>query len=84
MTRILVFAFILFLSCSKPPADLLLVNGKIWTGVKGETANALAIWKGRIIAIGTDAEIKDVIFEPITKVVDAKGQRIRVSRRAGR
>ncbi len=53
--------------------DLVLVNGKIVTlDDKHPQAQALAASGGRIIAVGTDAEIRR-LAGPATKVVDLKG-----------
>ena len=51
-------------ACSiKPhPADLVLTGGIIWTGVEGQRrASAVAIRNGRILAVGTDPEIRRYI-----------------------
>ena len=41
-----------------PPADLVLLSAKIWTGDPAHPeAQALAVEKGRIVALGPDAEI---------------------------
>src|SRR5437764_12160055 len=50
------------------PADVILVNGKIWTVNKAQPeAQALAIWRDRIIAVGSDNAVKPLIG-PKTKV----------------
>src|ERR671934_1418612 len=57
-------------------ADLILTNGKIWTVNKGQPeAEALAIWHGRILAVGPNAAIR-AIAGPATRVLDLKGQRV--------
>ena len=57
-----------------PPADLVLTNGRIVTvdAAKPE-AEAIAIGKDRIQALGTAAEIKPMIG-PNTRVIDLQGQ----------
>jgi hypothetical protein len=57
-------------------ADLVLVNGKVWTvdPAKPE-AQAVAVWNGHILKVGTDAEIKALVG-PATKVIDAGGKRV--------
>jgi predicted amidohydrolase YtcJ len=57
-------------------ADLLFVNGKVWTVDKSKpTAEAVAVLGGRILAVGTNVEIRK--FEgPNTKVIDLKGKRM--------
>jgi predicted amidohydrolase YtcJ len=56
-------------------ADLVLTNAKVWTvdAAKPE-AEALAVWNGHILAVGTDADIKKLVG-PKTKVIDAGGKR---------
>src|SRR5262245_44816393 len=76
----LMIATFLLLSCAiiAPPvsADLVVHNGKIWTVDKQHPeVQALAVWHGRIIAAGTDADIKALIG-PQTKVIDLEGRRV--------
>ena len=60
-------------------ADLILLHGKVWTGepVAGTTttriAEAVAIANGRILAVGSDEEIR-AYQGPNTAVVDLKGR----------
>jgi len=63
-------------------ADLLLLHGKIWTGEpaaaqdpKSPTrfAQAVAIASGRVLAVGSDAEVR-VYGGPHTKVIDLQGR----------
>ena len=57
-----------------PPADLVLTNGRIVTVDDGRPeAEAIAISKDRIQALGTAAEIKAMIG-PNTQVIDLQGQ----------
>jgi predicted amidohydrolase YtcJ len=56
-----------------PPADLLLVNGKIATLETPTEVTALAARGGRIVALGSDAEIKRHAG-PATEVIDLRGQ----------
>ena len=57
-----------------PPADLILTNGRIVTVDDGRPeAEAIAVSKDRIQAIGTAAEIKAMIG-PSTQVIDLQGQ----------
>src|SRR5205814_3891450 len=47
-----------------PPvsADVVLVNGKIWTVNKAQPeAQALAIWRDRIVAVGSDNAVKPLV-----------------------
>lgn len=56
-------------------ADLVLVNAKIWTVDQAKPeAEALAVWNGQILAVGSDADIKKLVG-PKTKVIDAGGKR---------
>src|SRR5437899_8448941 len=57
-----------------PPADLVLTNGRIVTVDDARPeAEAIAISKDRIEALGTAAEIKSMIG-PATQVIDLQGQ----------
>jgi predicted amidohydrolase YtcJ len=59
---------------SKPAADLIITNAKIWTVDKSlPTAQAVAVLGDRITAVGSNAEI-DVWRGPKTQVVDAGGR----------
>lgn len=61
---------------SEPPADLVLTSAKIWTGDPSRPeAQALAVRNGRIIAVGTDAEIEKLRGAG-TRTIDAKGRRV--------
>jgi predicted amidohydrolase YtcJ len=57
-------------------ADAVFVNGKVWTvdAAKPE-AQAIAVWRGRILKVGTDAEVK-ALAGPNTKVIDLGGRRV--------
>jgi predicted amidohydrolase YtcJ len=60
----------------RPVADLVLVGGKVWTGDKGRPeATAVAVWRDRILLVGTDAEVRATVG-PATRVVDVRGRRI--------
>jgi predicted amidohydrolase YtcJ len=57
-------------------ADLLLVNGKVWTvNPKQPEAEAIAIWQGRILAVGKSSDLKP-LAAPTTKVIDLMGRRV--------
>src|SRR2546423_557024 len=57
-------------------ADLILINGRIWTGNRQQSqAEALAVWRGRILAIGTRVDLQALIG-PSTRVLDLKGRRV--------
>jgi hypothetical protein len=55
-------------------ADLVLFNGKVWTVDRARPeAQAVAVWQGRILAVGSDDEIRPLIGDR-TKVVDLRGK----------
>jgi predicted amidohydrolase YtcJ len=59
---------------SKPVADLIITHANIWT--EDEThprAQAVAVFRDRIIAVGSDAEVGN-LRGPGTKIIDAGGQ----------
>jgi len=57
-------------------ADLVLVNAKLWTvNPKQREAGALAVWRERIIAVGSSADIQKVVG-PKTRVIDLQGKRV--------
>ena len=59
-----------------PPADLVLVSARIWTGdPKRPEAQALAIKDGRIAVIGSDADVARWKGAK-TAVVDGRGRRV--------
>ncbi|MBC8998531.1 amidohydrolase [Pseudomonas sp. N40(2020)] len=55
-------------------ADLVLLNGKIFTADRAQPkVQALAVENGKVLKVGTDAQIKALI-EPGTKVIDLGGK----------
>ena len=57
-------------------ADLVFVNGKIWTVNKAQPqAEAVAVWHGRITAVGSSAAIR-ALAGATTRTVDLKGRRV--------
>src|SRR5580658_3029782 len=59
---------------SKPVADLIITNAKIWTVDKAHpTAQAVAVLGDRIIAVGSNADV-DVLRGHDTKVINAGGK----------
>ena len=55
-------------------ADLLLINGKVITvDARDSIAEAVAVAKGKIVAVGTSAAIK-MLAAPGAKIVDLKGR----------
>jgi predicted amidohydrolase YtcJ len=58
------------------PVDLIVLNGKIWTVSRANPeAEAFAVARGRIVAIGTSADMRRLVG-PKTLILDAKGRRI--------
>jgi len=70
-------------SAQSTSADLVLINGKIWTGepylAPGQKARpskvveAVAIRDGRFLVVGTDADVRSAIG-PATRVIDLQGR----------
>ncbi|NDQ57058.1 MAG: amidohydrolase [Acidipila sp.] len=59
-----------------PPADLVVLNGKVYTVDREHPrAEAIAVVGGRIRAVGSNTEIKEWIA-PSTRVVDARGNSV--------
>ncbi len=54
-------------------ADLVLRNGPIWCGKAEGTVEALAVWQGKVLAAGRDADIAPLIGKA-TRVIDLKGR----------
>ena len=64
--------------CSRrqSPADLVVLHGKVWTVDKAHPqAEALAVVGSLIVAVGTDADIRNWIG-PQTKIIDAQGKTV--------
>lgn len=62
-------------SLSQPiRADLVLLNGKVWTVDRARPqAQAVAVWHGRILAVGSNDEIRQFIGDG-TQIVDLQGK----------
>ena len=59
---------------SKPAADLIIVNAKVWTSDKNHpTAQAVAVLGDRIVAVGSNSQIQ-VWRADKTRVIDAEGK----------
>src|SRR5690606_20046647 len=59
-----------------PAAELILTNGVVWTAEPGaEQASAIAIGDGRILAVGTDAEVRDLAADG-TREIDLSGRMV--------
>ena len=61
------------MTTGKCTADLILHNGTIWCGLNEGECQAVAVWQGRILATGSDAEILE-LRGPETRLVDLKGR----------
>ncbi|HEY1378552.1 MAG TPA: amidohydrolase family protein, partial [Gemmataceae bacterium] len=58
------------------PADAIFINGKIWTvDASRPEAQAMAVFSGRILAVGTDDAIKR-LAGPKARVIDLHGRRV--------
>ncbi|PYP91459.1 MAG: amidohydrolase [Candidatus Angelobacter sp. Gp1-AA117] len=83
ITAFPIAAFILVLSTllpvcvsaqSKPAADLIITNARIWTVDKARPeAESLAVLRDRIVAVGSAAEV-DAWHGPQTRIIDAQGK----------
>src|SRR5947209_16954133 len=79
VTSVLSIFFLLFLAASgqsqsKPAADLIVNNAKVWTVDKlHPTAQAVAVLGERIVAVGSIAEL-NAWRGPNTRVIDAAGK----------
>lgn len=63
-------------ACTAPPADLVIVNARVWTGSPAmPEAEAVAVEGDRIAAVGADAAVRPRIG-PQTRVIDADGRRV--------
>jgi hypothetical protein len=63
-------------SGAQPPADLVLINGKVITvDAQDSIVEAVAIGEGKIIRVGTDSEVQ-VLIDQNTEVVDLKGKTV--------
>ncbi len=72
MKRLLAICLFAIYSCTEPPADLLLTNGKIWTGDKDMPwASWVAIRGSRIIAVG---KADEPFSGKAVKTIDLKGR----------
>ncbi len=56
-----------------PKADVVLKNGRIFQGLQEGFVEALAVWKGLVLAAGKTSEI-EALVGPGTKVIDLAGR----------
>ena len=54
-------------------ADIVLTGGTVWCGRAAGTAEAIALWQGRVLATGTSADMSDLIG-PRTRVIELDGR----------
>jgi predicted amidohydrolase YtcJ len=72
--RLVYFLFFFAIGCgSKPTADIVLLNGNVWLSEANTFAEALAIQRNKIIAVGTSEEIQKLVGET-THVIELKGK----------
>lgn len=73
------FPLLLLLAPSAEPtvaADVIVHNGKVWTGdSKQPEAQAVAVWRDRILKVGSDADVK-LLAGANTKLIDLRGGRL--------
>ncbi|MBV9622527.1 MAG: hypothetical protein JOZ14_00950, partial [Acidobacteria bacterium] len=68
------FTWLLLGQASKRPADLVVINGRVYMPDSRQlTAQAIAVSGDRILAIGSEREIARK-RGPSTRVIDAKGR----------
>lgn len=79
MKNALILSFVLFVLCTMAvaqslQADLVVINANVHTiDSKNTVAQSIAVIGDRIVAVGSDADMKSLIG-PNTKVIDAKGK----------
>jgi predicted amidohydrolase YtcJ len=65
-----------FLCAAEPPADIVVLNGKVLTvDAAFSRASAVAIKDGKFVAVGTDAQIRQRVG-PATRTIDAQQQTV--------
>ena len=75
-TALLILFLFIPTVCPAQFADIVFVNGTIWTvDDKRPTAEAVALLGDKILAVGTNSEMKALIG-PATSVIDLKGKRM--------
>ena len=56
-----------------PRANLVLTNGRVYTGLRSGFTEAVALWSDKVLAAGSSAEIQALVG-PHTSVVDLQGR----------
>jgi hypothetical protein len=76
MLTVLAMAALFAAAPPEPPADLVLLSARVWTGdPKNPEVEALAVRGDRIVAVGSDKQI-GALKGPKTVVVDGKWRRV--------
>lgn len=76
MKHIYLLVFLPLMLVAQQYADIVFINGKIWTVDDSKPeAEAVAVFNGRIIAVGSTKEIQPFIGK-VTRVVDLKRKRM--------
>lgn len=72
--RFLLSLLVFVCACRPEPADMVLLNGKVWTADdQGTFVEAVAVREGKIVAVGTSPEIRKYQGEQ-TRVIDMAGR----------
>ncbi|MGD2216145.1 MAG: amidohydrolase family protein, partial [Gemmatimonadales bacterium] len=83
LTTLIIATAVLLVSCAEGPdgeAELILSGGRIWYGpgapvTTGEAPTAIAIAGGRVLAVGSDAEVEELIAASTARI-DLAGRRV--------
>ncbi len=61
-------------AAAQAPADAVIVNAKVWTAEPSQPlAEAVAIRGNRVVKVGSNAEVRSLVREGQTRVLDLKG-----------
>src|SRR4051794_20854189 len=58
-----------------PKAEIVLRGGRVFQGLAEGFVTALAVWQGRVLATGSDADMAPLIG-PDTRVVELRGRAV--------
>src|SRR5215218_1785082 len=56
-----------------PKADIVLTNGRVFGGLSEQVTEAVALWAGHVLAVGSAADMEPLIG-PSTRVIDLAGR----------
>ena len=56
-----------------PKADTVLINGRVFCGISEPITEAIALWAGRVLAVGSSADM-DPLIGPSTRVIYLAGR----------